>query len=96
MWNGPEFITSRGGDLQQLTIPSTEPGSFRRTSRRNEPEVRRIKPGSVLGIMEIFYTKLWSENLGKADALWQAKMALRSESHGPRDWAAWVLTGDPN
>ena len=47
-------------------------------------------------LMEIFYTKLWSENLGKADALWQAKMALRNEGHGPRDWAAWVLTGDPN
>jgi len=46
-------------------------------------------------LMELFYTKLWSENLGKADALWQAKMALRNESHGPRDWAAWVLTGDP-
>jgi len=46
-------------------------------------------------LMEIFYTKLWSEKLGKAEALWQAKMALRDEGHGPRDWAAWVLTGDP-
>ena len=34
--------------------------------------------------------------LGKADALWQAKMALRAEGHPLRDWAAWVLTGDPD
>ena len=46
-------------------------------------------------LMELFYTKLWSEKLGKADALWQAKMILHSEGHGPRDWAGWVLTGTP-
>ena len=46
--------------------------------------------------MELFYTKLWSEDLGKAEALWQAKMTLRADGHGPSDWAGWVLTGDPD
>ena len=41
----------------------------------------------------IFYTKLWIEKLGKADALWQAKMALRAEGHPLRNWASWVLSG---
>ena len=46
-------------------------------------------------LMELFYTRLWKEGSGKADALWQAKMALRTEGHSLRDWAGWVLTGDP-
>jgi hypothetical protein len=47
-------------------------------------------------LFELLYTKLWKEKLGKADALWQAKMALRTEGHPPRDWAGWVLSGDPD
>jgi CHAT domain-containing protein len=46
-------------------------------------------------LFELFYTKLWKEHLGKADALWQAKMALRAEGHPLRDWAGWILSGDP-
>jgi CHAT domain-containing protein len=50
----------------------------------------------LLKLPQLFYTKLWKAKLGKADALWQAKMALRSEGHPVRDWAGWVLTGDPD
>ena len=32
----------------------------------------------------------------KADALWKAKCDLRAEGHPVRDWAAWVLSGDPD
>ena len=39
---------------------------------------------------------LWKEKLGKADALWAAKSALRAEGHPLRDWAGWVLTGAPD
>ena len=56
----------------------------------------RVDDAATRRLFELFYTKLWRSKLGKADALWQAKMALRSEGHPPRDWAAWVLTGDPN
>ncbi len=44
---------------------------------------------------ELFYAKLWKEELGKAEALWQAKMALPAEGHPVRDWAAWVFSGEP-
>lgn len=43
-----------------------------------------------------FYTALWRDGMGKAEALWSAKTALRSEGYPIRDWAGWVLTGDPN
>ncbi len=46
--------------------------------------------------MELFYSNLWLEEMPKAEALWAAKKALRDEGHEPRDWAGWILTGDPN
>lgn len=55
----------------------------------------RVDDAATRRLMELFYTNLWGEGLGKADALWQAKMALREEGFGVKDWAAWVLTGDP-
>ena len=42
-----------------------------------------------------FYAELWKGGRGKGDALWRAKMALRAEGRPIRDWAAWVLSGDP-
>ena len=56
----------------------------------------RVDDAATRRLMELFYTKLWGDGLGKAQALWQAKMALRAEGHPVRDWAAWVLTGDPD
>jgi CHAT domain-containing protein len=56
----------------------------------------RVDDHATRRLFELFYTKLWKEKLGKADALWQAKMALRDERHPVRDWAGWVLTGDPD
>jgi CHAT domain-containing protein len=55
----------------------------------------KVSDAATMRLFELFYTKLWSEKLGPADALWQAKMALRAEGHPTRDWAGWVLTGDP-
>ena len=55
----------------------------------------RVDDAATSSLMELFYTKLWTDGLGKADALWQAKVALREEGHPVRDWAGWVLTGDP-
>jgi tetratricopeptide (TPR) repeat protein len=56
----------------------------------------KVDDAATRRLFELFYTKLWSENLGPADALWQAKMALKSEGHPTRDWAGWVLTGAPD
>lgn len=50
-----------------------------------------------------FYRLLWNEKKPKSTALWEAKQILRSArdsagntKYSARDWAAWVLTGDPN
>jgi CHAT domain-containing protein len=56
----------------------------------------RVDDAATRRLMELFYTGLWSEGLGKAEALWRAKCALRAEDRPVRDWAAWVLTGDPD
>ncbi len=56
----------------------------------------KVDDAATRRLFELFYTKLWKQKLGKADALWQAKMALRAEGHPPRDWAGWVLSGDPD
>jgi CHAT domain-containing protein len=49
-----------------------------------------------------FYRRQWVEKKEKHQALWEAKTKLRNEKdesgrpkYSPRDWAAWVLTGDP-
>ena len=55
----------------------------------------RVDDAATRHLMEIFYTKLWGDGLGKAEALWQAKMAMRAEGHPIYHWAGWVLTGDP-
>lgn len=53
-------------------------------------------------LMLDFYRRLWVERKPAAQALWEAKRALRDardEQGAPRyalrDWAAWVLSGDP-
>jgi len=56
----------------------------------------KVDDAATRRLFELFYTKLWRSKLGKADALWQAKMALRAEGHPPRDWAGWILSGDPD
>jgi len=54
-------------------------------------------------LMLDFYRRIWIEKKPKAQALWEAKKKLREardESGRPRystrDWAAWVLTGNPD
>ncbi len=56
----------------------------------------RVDDVATQRLFELFYIKLWKEGLGKHEALWQAKTSLRAEGHPPRDWAAWVLNGDPD
>ncbi|MEQ8763123.1 MAG: CHAT domain-containing tetratricopeptide repeat protein [Planctomycetota bacterium] len=56
----------------------------------------QVDDAATRRLFEIFYTALWEEGLGKVDALVQAKQTLREEGHPVRDWAGWVLTGDPD
>ncbi len=43
-----------------------------------------------------FYRGVWVDRLPKVEALWTAKAILRAKGYPVRDWAAWVLTGDPD
>ena len=53
-------------------------------------------------LMVDFYRRLWFEKKPKHQALWEAKNRLRHARdpsgrpiHAVRDWAGWVLSGDP-
>ncbi|MFN0009924.1 MAG: CHAT domain-containing protein [Planctomycetota bacterium] len=56
----------------------------------------KVDDAATRRLFELFYTRLWRESLGKAEALWEAKRELRAEGSPLRDWGAWVLTGAPN
>jgi hypothetical protein len=54
-------------------------------------------------LMLDFYRRMWVEKEPKWRALWEAKRKLRDAKdergtprYMPRDWAAWVLTGEPD
>ncbi len=56
----------------------------------------KVDDAATRDLMEAFYTNLWHDGMGKAEALWEAKKALRDDGEPPMHWAGWVLTGDPN
>lgn len=54
-------------------------------------------------LMADFYRRIWVDKLPKAQALREAKRKIREAKdesglpkYSTRDWAAWVLTGEPN
>ena len=53
----------------------------------------KVDDAATRRLMEVFYTALWVEKKPKAQALWEAKQALRKDGAPTRDWAAWVLSG---
>lgn len=55
-----------------------------------------VEDATARRFFELFYEELWRAGRGPADALWQAKTALRAEGHAAGDWAGWVLSGDPD
>ncbi|HZO10334.1 MAG TPA: CHAT domain-containing tetratricopeptide repeat protein, partial [Myxococcota bacterium] len=63
----------------------------------------KVPDEATKDLMLDFYRRLWVEKKPKAQALWEAKKRLRETvdergqpRYSTRDWAAWVLTGDPN
>lgn len=55
----------------------------------------KVSDTATVLLMERFYKHLWEDKCGKAEALWRAKTKLREAGYPVRDWAGWVLTGDP-
>jgi CHAT domain-containing protein len=63
----------------------------------------KVPDEATKDLMIDFYRRLWVEKKPKWQALWEAKMMIRNAkdeagrpTYSTRDWAAWVLTGDPN
>jgi len=63
----------------------------------------RVPDDATRELMSEFYRRLWIERQPAWQALWEAKRLLRDardaagrSKYALRDWAAWVLTGEPD
>ncbi|MFT7480819.1 MAG: CHAT domain-containing protein, partial [Gammaproteobacteria bacterium] len=77
-------------------IQSLQSALYAAGTRTSITSLWKVDDAATRRLMEVFYTNLWIEKMPKAEALWQAKQALRDEGHPPAHWAGWVLTGDPD
>ena len=77
-------------------IQSLQAALYAAGARTSITSLWKVDDAATRRLFEVFYTNLWIEKMGKAEALWQAKCTLREEGHPVRDWAGWVLTGDPD
>lgn len=55
-----------------------------------------IDEAATAELMSRFYSRLWIDRQSPAQALWGAKMDLRSAGRPLREWAGWVLVGAPD
>lgn len=55
----------------------------------------RVDDAATCKLMQELYANLWSSRMRPAEALWHAKQTLRRGGHPARDWAGWILSGDP-
>ena len=65
--------------------------------------LRKVPDEATKELILDFHRRLWVEKKPKHQALWEAKTKLREAKdergqpkYTTRDWAAWVLTGDPD
>jgi CHAT domain-containing protein len=63
----------------------------------------RVPDEATKELMLDFYRRLWVEKKPKWQALWEAKTMMRhakdergAPKYSTRDWAAWVLSGEPD
>lgn len=85
--------------MREIASPSRDRRALRDRPRAARTAITarwKVDDAATRKLFERFHTYLWVEKRGKADALWKAKRDLRAEGHPVRDWAAWVLRGDPD
>jgi len=76
-------------------IQSLQSALYAAGARTSITSLWKVDDAATRKLFELFYTYLWGEKVGKAEALWKAKTDLRDAGHPLRDWAGWVLTGAP-
>lgn len=76
-------------------IHSLQTALFAAGVRTSLTSLWRVPDRETRELMETFYRGLWQDGLGKADALWNAKMRLRAAGAPSAHWAGWVLAGEP-
>ncbi len=77
-------------------IQSLQAALYAAGARTSITSLWEVDDAATRDLMETFYANLWEKRMGKAEALWEAKNALRADGDPPSAWAGWVLTGDPN
>lgn len=79
-----------------LGIQSMQSGLHSAGVRTRITSLWKVHDDWAFELMKSFYRHLWVEKLPKAEALWRAKCDVREAGCPKADWAAWVLSGDPD
>ncbi len=87
--------THVGLDRGDLDITSLRAALHRAGVRASITSRWQVDDARTRELVTDFYRRLWVEKQPVAAALWDAKRAARAKGWPVRDWAAWVLTGDP-
>ena len=84
-------IARAGQGIQSLQTALHEAGA-----RASITSLWSVDDQATRDLMRAFYANLWGKEMGKAEALWDAKCQIRRRGDPVRHWAGWVLVGDPN